>query len=405
VSAVRPGAPSGAACPACGQGGMEVFFEQAGIPTNSCLLLDTLEEAAGFPTGDLRLGFCAACGFISNTVFEEAEYSSRYEETQGFSNLFVEWAQSLARRWVERYDLAGRSVLEIGCGKGEFLTWMVEAGAGSGIGIDPGVHPERIDSAVADRLTWIADFYSESYGHLAADAIVCRHTLEHIAPVGDFMAMVRRAIGDRLDTVVLFELPDVKRVLEEVAFWDVYHEHCSYFSMGSLARLFRRSGFEVLHLELDYDGQYLLIEARPSEVPPADRTPTAGAPFPVEDDLELLRHAVDKYRHEVGALRESWRARLGELRARGGKAVIWGAGSKGVSFLTNLGLRDEIRYAVDINPYKTGKFMAGTGHEIVDPAFLVDYRPDLVVAMNPIYLAEIRAKLDELGLQPELIAA
>lgn len=392
-------------CPACGAGGLDLFFEQAGIPTNSCLLLDTLEEAAGFPTGDLQLGFCPTCGFISNVVFEEAEYSSRYEETQGFSKLFVEWAQGLARRWVEKYDLHGRSVLEIGCGKGEFLTWMVEAGAGSGIGIDPGVHPERIDSPVADRLTWIADFYSEAYSHLAADAVVCRHTLEHIAPVGEFMAMVRRAIGDRLDTVVLFELPDVKRVLEEVAFWDVYHEHCSYFSMGSLARLFRRSGFEVLHLELDYDGQYLLIEARPSATGPSPVAPAPGGPFGIEDDLGQLRHAVDKYRDEVGALRESWRARLADLRGRGGRAVIWGAGSKGVSFLTNLGLQDEIRYAVDINPYKTGKFMAGTGQEIVAPEFLVDYRPDLVVAMNPIYLAEIRAKLDELGLHPELIAA
>jgi hypothetical protein len=379
---------------------MDVFFEQSGIPTNSCLLLDTREEAAGFPVGDLSLGVCPACGFLSNVVFEEAEYSSRYEETQGFSKLFVDWAKSLARRWVEKYDLAGRSVLEIGCGKGEFLTWMVEAGAGSGIGIDPGVHPERIDSPMADRLTWIADFYSEAYSHLAADAVVCRHTLEHIAPVGEVMAMVRRAIGDRLGTVVLFELPDVKRVLEEVAFWDVYHEHCSYFSLGSLARLFRRSGFEVLHLEADYDDQYLLIEARPSPT-----TPAPGDPFPVEDDLELLTAAVDKYHVEVAALRASWRARLGDLRDRGGRAVIWGAGSKGVSFLTNLGLRDEVRYAVDINPYKTGKFMAGTGHEIVAPEFLVEYGPDLVVAMNPIYLAEIRAKLDSLGLHPDLIGA
>jgi SAM-dependent methyltransferase len=386
------------ACPACGAGELDVFFAQAQIPTNSCLLLDSRAEALAFPRGDMELGFCHRCGFLANTVFEEAEYSQRYEETQGFSRFFVEWAQGLAQRWVDKYDLAGRSVLEIGCGKGEFLVWMVEAGAGHGTGIDPGVHPERVDTSVsADRLTWIKDFYSEAYTHLQADAVVCRHTLEHIAPVQEFMAMLRRAIGDRPDTVVLFELPDVKRVLEEVAFWDVYHEHCSYFSLGSLARLFRATGFEVLHLELDYDGQYLLIEARPSAVP------APGEPFPVEDDVALLAAAVEKFHVEVEALRESWRARFGAVKQRGGKAVIWGGGSKGVSFLTNLGLADLVDYVVDINPYKTGKFMAGTGHEVISPEALVELQPELVVAMNPIYLAEIQAKLDELGLAPELL--
>lgn len=387
-------------CPACGHPELEVFFEERGIPTNSCLLLDTLDEARTFPTGDMELGFCHACGFLANIAFREAEYSARYEETQGFSPLFVEWGRKLAQRWVEKYNLQGRSVLEIGCGKGEFLTWMVEAGAGRGTGIDPGVHPERIHTDVDDRLTWIADFYSAKYAQLVADAVVCRHTLEHVPSVRDFMTMVRRAIGDRLETVVLFELPDVKRVLDEVAFWDIYHEHCSYFSLGSLARLFRRTGFEVLHLELDYDDQYLLIEALPSASAPAP-----GDPSPVEDDIEMLRYGVEKYHNEVGALRESWRARLADLRARGGKAVIWGAGSKGVSFLTNLGLRDEIEYAVDINPFKAGKFMAGTGHQIVAPEFLRRYRPDLVVVMNSIYLDEIRNQLDDLGLKPDVIAA
>lgn len=389
------------ACPACGSMGLEEFFHQSAIPLNSCLLLDSEAEARAFPTGDMALAFCHTCGFLTNTAFRDAEYSQRYEETQGFSQFFVEWARGLAARWVERHGLAGRSVLEIGCGKGEFLTWMVEAGAGHGTGIDPGVHPERIDPAVAGRLTWIADFYSESYAHLAADAVVCRHTLEHIAPVGEFMAMVRRAIGNRLDTVVLFELPDVRRVLEEVAFWDIYHEHCSYFSLGSLARLFRRSGFEVRGLETDYDDQYLLIEARPAATIPAP-----GTPFAIEDDLEALAKAVERYASDYAALAEQWKGRLSELAARGGKAVIWGAGSKGVSFLTNLrqwGAGDLVRYAVDINPYKTGKFMAGTGQQIVAPEFLTDYRPDLVVAMNSIYLGEIRAKLDELGIQPELI--
>ena len=83
--------------------------------------------------------------------------------------------------------------------------------------------------------------------------------------------------------------------------------------------------------------------------------------------------------------------------------MIWGAGSKGVSYLTTLGLQDEIGYAVDINPFKQGMFMAGTGQEVVGPDFLRDYGPDLVVAMNPIYLAEIRAELDRIGVDADLV--
>ena len=87
------------------------------------------------------------------------------------------------------------------------------------------------------------------------------------------------------------------------------------------------------------------------------------------------------------------------LSADGRRAAIWGAGSKGVSFLTTLDLGEEIAYAVDINPFKQRKFLAGTGHAVVGPAHLVEEPADLVVAMNSIYLPEIRAQLDGLGLQ------
>jgi len=62
-------------------------------------------------------------------------------------------------------------------------------------------------------------------------------------------------------------------------------------------------------------------------------------------------------------------------------------------------------YAVDINPFKQGMFMAGTGQEVVGPDFLRDYDPDLVVAMNSIYLAEIRSELDRIGVDAELVGA
>jgi SAM-dependent methyltransferase len=382
------------ACPSCGSPRPEVFHEQTSIPVHSCRLVETHEEALSFPRGSLRLAFCPDCGFITNTTYDAAlqDYGVAYEETQGFSPHFRDFARALAERWIERNDLRGKTVLEIGCGKGEFLSLLCELGGNRGIGIDPAFVEERLEPKAAHRLSFIRDLYDERYAHLEADAIVCRHTLEHIAPVADFLALVRRTISDRSGTAVLFDLPDVLRVLREPAFWDVYYEHCSYFSAGSLARLFRRSGFRVVELERDYDDQYLVIDALPG----AD---DGARPLPLEETPEELREDVAGFTRKLAEITGRWRAQLGAARADGRRAAIWGAGSKGVSFLTTLDLREEIAYAVDINPYKQRKFLAGTGHAVVGPAHLVEEPPDLVVAMNSIYLREIRAQLDGLGLQ------
>ncbi len=386
-----------AMCPACGQRGLRGFHRQDGVPVNSCLLLDTEAEAAGFPTGSIHLGFCPACGFIANVEFDEAlaEYSQRYEETQGFSPRFQRFARELAAGWIERYDLAGKTVLEIGCGKGEFLAGMAELGIGHGIGIDPGVKPERIDTTAADRLTWLPRRFTAADADLVGDAVVCRHTLEHLAPVREFIRGLRTAIGER-STVVLFELPDTQRVLDEAAFWDVYYEHCSYFTAGSLARLFERCGFDVLDLRKEYDEQYLIIEARP--VPGT----ASSRPWPA-DDMDRISAGVDHFAAAYGDMVGEWQGRLEAVAAAGRSAVIWGASSKGVAFLTAAG--DHVAAAVDINPHKHGTFIAGTGHPIVAPAELTKLRPALVVAMNPIYLDEIRADLVELGVDAELVGA
>jgi hypothetical protein len=48
--------------------------------------------------------------------------------------------------------------------------------------------------------------------------------------------------------------------------------------------------------------------------------------------------------------------------------------------------------------------MPTTGQQIVGPQQLSDIRPDVVIVMNRVYLAEIRAQLGELGLHPEVLA-
>jgi SAM-dependent methyltransferase len=389
---------NGARCESCGSDRIRAFYEVRGIPVHSCLLMSSREEATSYPRRDLRLGFCESCGFIQNTLFDPAvhEYSARYEETQAFSPTFMQFARGLAEQLIERYDLRNKTVLEIGCGKGEFLILLCEMGDNTGIGFDPGCHLERIQSEAAPRISIVRDFYSEKYAHVQADFVCCRHTLEHIHDTREFLMTVRRSIGERTDTIVFFEVPDVARVLEEQAFWDIYYEHCSYFSLGSLARLFRTCGFDVLDLWTAFDEQYLMIEAVPSEE-------SSEGTFPAEDDMARLAGGVERLERGAGTTLARWREKLGGIRERGERAVLWGSSSKAVAFLTTLGVSDELEYVVDINPYRQGKHMPGTGHEIVPPDFLRDYRPDLAIAMNPIYCDEIRRDLAKMDLATEVI--
>lgn len=388
------------ACPSCGAAGPDVFYVQADVPAHSVLLMPTRQAAVGYAKGEIRLGFCRACGFITNLAVDPAlhEYSGRYEETQDFSPTFTAFARRLAEGLIGRHGMRGKQILEIGCGKGEFLTLLCTLGGNRGIGFDPAYVAERNPAPPGLDITFVADFYSDRYAGIPADLVVCKMTLEHIADTLGFMRMVRRTIGGRPETVVFFQVPDATRILRDVAFWDVYYEHCSYFSLGSVARLFRLADFDVLGLRTDFDGQYLMIEARPMVGRPSSR------PRPEEADLEALARDVAWFREEWPLRVDRWRHRLRQMKAAGHRPVIWGGGSKAVAFLTALGPDcGAVEYVVDVNPFKHRTYMAGTGQEIIGPDALREYDPDVVIVMNPIYREEIQGELDQMGLEAALL--
>jgi hypothetical protein len=388
-----------ASCQACGGTDLDAFYEASNVPAHSCLMLPTREQAVAFPRGDIELAFCRSCGFIGNTRFDAAlnSYSADYEETQGFSARFRQFLEELCADQIQKHGLKpGMTALEIGCGKGEFLVTLCERSGCDGIGFDPSYHPERTQSSAANRIKFIRDFYGPRHADVSADYVSCRHTLEHIAPVHQFMRLLRSTIGDRRDVTVFFELPDMERVLSDGAFWDIYYEHCTYFTRGSLARLFRATGFEVTSLYKAYDGQYLILNAKPAPGPTTAR-------LPEEEDLAEITDLVQQFRERVGARVRELADAARSWRASGRRLAIWGSGSKCVSLISALGADAAPDAVVDVNPHKFGKFLAGSGCEIRGPDALTAIRPDVVLIMNSIYTDEIGADLNARGLNPQLV--
>ena len=376
------------ACPACERQGSFVFYEVRGVPVHHVKLVSSRAAALTCPKGDIRLHFCHACSFIWNAAFDPARvsYDTDYESTQTVSPTFNRFHERLARSLIERFDLCGKKIVEIGCGQGEFILMLAGLGGTRGHGFDPAVRGPAGDP----RVRLVRDYYDERYSHLRPDFVCCKMTLEHIPDVARLLKSVRRTVADRPQAVVFFMVPEMTRILEHRAFWDIYYEHCSYFTPGALAHAFRHADFDPLELWRDYDDHYLLIAARPG----AGRAPALAG----EQPAAALAGTVEAFAERALEDRRRWRGALAWLRAQGRRVVLWGGGSKAVAFLSTLGISGEIDYVVDINPKRDGTFIAGTGQQIVLPAFLADYRPDVVVIMSPVYTEEIRAELARLGL-------
>ncbi|MEM9341204.1 MAG: class I SAM-dependent methyltransferase, partial [Bacteroidota bacterium] len=322
------------------------------------------------------------------------EYNAKCEETQGFSPTFNRFHEALAKRLIKKHGLYDKTVLEIGCGKGDFISMLCELGNNKGYGFDPAFVPDR-NPDQHGNVEFITDLYSEKYADYKADFVCCKMTLEHIPDTLDFLRVVRKAIGNNLDTTIFFQIPEAGRVLKDLGFWDVYYEHCSYFSPESLEYLFKRAGFDVLEVGTEYDDQYLMIEAKPSVKEYTDGD--------IDIDTSQILDYFEYFRDNIYGILDQWKALIHSYLEKGKKIVLWGGGSKAVAFMTTLGITDEIKYAVDINPYKHDHYLPGSGQKVIAPENLIAYQPDYVILMNPIYTEEVTKQLQEMDLYPEII--
>lgn len=381
-------------CPGCGSGGLEVFFRQAGVPTEVNFLFRSRTEAVRCPRGDIELGFCHRCGLISNTAFDEKllGYREGYENSLHFSAVFQEYAEKLSSELVERFDLHDRDIVEIGCGRGDFLVMLCEKGGNRGVGFDPSHTGDP--AAASPRVRFVRDFYSEKYASHAADFICSRHTLEHVPRPATMLEPLRASIGAR-KAAVFFEVPNALFTLRELYVWDIIYEHTSYFTPGALRWTFERAGFEVRRVYESFGGQYLCCEAYAN-----GRRSASGEVADVEATAAEIRRFGTRCRDYVAG----WERRIRDLHRKGRRVVLWGGGSKGVTFLNTFREPRLVEYVVDVNPRKHGMFIAGTGQEIVPPDFLRNHSVDVALVANPLYAGEIAGIARSMGAQPELLS-
>lgn len=368
-------------CVVCGRDDLVPVLQVERVPVFCNVLWPSRAEAIDAPRGDIALAFCEGCGLLRNVAFDPdlVRYSPGYENSLHFSPSFQRFAEDLARGLIDRYDLRGRHVIDVGCGRGDFLSLLCELGGNRGVGYDPS-HP---GSTNGGNPSFVRDYYTGQ----PADFISCRHVLEHVETPSELLDTLAR------QATVYFEVPNGDYMLREAAIWDLIYEHPSYFTAPALAFLFEDRGFGVLEVGAAFGGQYLYVEAaRGRESRVEGDSPDPLAP--------LAGEFARRYRERTA---EGTR-RLDLLADRGCRVAVWGAGSKGVSFLNMIDGGERVASVVDINPRKQGRYVPGTGQRIEPPESLRRSGVDVVLAMNRLYVDEIRRSLREVAVEADVIA-
>jgi SAM-dependent methyltransferase len=321
---------------------------------------------------------------VFNAEFEPdiTPYDENYENRQGFSPVFRAHVTDLIGRLAKVPGVRGGRILEVGCGKGDFLREAAATTGARADGYDTSYEGPPTDDG--GRIRFFSSYVSASNVDGQYDAVICRHVVEHVPGIGAFLkelAGIARAAGDPL---VVLETPRFEWIVENRCLWDVFYEHCNYFTQPALAHLARLAGFKVVRHTPVFGDQYQWLELRlagraatpePPGIPPKARLSTFA-----RSARRQLDGLVNRIRTERG--RQPW--------------AIWGAGAKGVA-LANLLPRIKPACVVDSNPAKQGGVLTGTSIPIIAPQDprIGDF--GLVVIANPNYAEEIRADLAKAG--------
>ena len=114
-------------CPTCGSPKTAEFLHHDNVPVHQNLVLKTQDEALHVARGELALTACAGCGFVFNRAFDPGKltYGATYDNTQSHSPYFSTHMTKLANHLIHDEGVQNCRIVEVGCGKGEFLRSLV----------------------------------------------------------------------------------------------------------------------------------------------------------------------------------------------------------------------------------------------------------------------------------------
>ncbi|MGE4239644.1 class I SAM-dependent methyltransferase [Ramlibacter sp.] len=360
---------------------------------------DQFDGERKFP---LRVCFCNDCYAVqvidkvpADVMFQNYFYFSSSIGT--LRNHFKAYAEEVSARFLPAP--AASTVLEFGCNDGVLLRPLADQGIRTVIGVDPA---SNVVATIDDpRVTVVNDYFTEAVAagiverHGPVDMIMANNVYAHIPDIQGTTRAIRLALAD--DGVFVFEVHYLGKVIDELQYDMVYHEHLYYYSLISAIKHFERYGmvvFDVKAVPIHAGSMRFYVCKKESR--------HAGTVSDAVRSLEAEELAAGFDRHEtftqfsrkVEERRRALMELLATLRSQGKRIAGYGASGRANTMIQYCGIgKDQIDYMVDDAPAKAGFYTPGS-HLLIHPSSVLTEGtpPDYVVVFAWSFVNEIRAR-------------
>lgn len=341
---------------------LETVFRQTNVPIFQNKVYPSSEMALIAEIGEVELVQSLISGFVFNKAFtaHKMNYDVHYQNEQSNSVVFKNHLSHVFQL-LKAFGIENKKVVEVGCGKGVFFEMMQKQGINCW-GFDPTYEGDN------ERIK--KEYFDETQKGIAADVIVMRHTLEHITKPFSFLHTIAKA--NEYKGFLFVEVPTFDWIVNKNAFWDIFYEHCNYFTEESLGCMFDDAVTGSF-----FGGQYIYLWADLSKIKNT-----------ISENIKFTHYDTAAFSHKIEGYKK--------ILSNSGSFAVWGAGAKGSTFLNLLDTeRKAVQFVIDINPAKQNRYIAGTGHPIYAPDILLKQPVENILIMNGNYTEEIKQQIKE----------
>jgi 2-polyprenyl-3-methyl-5-hydroxy-6-metoxy-1,4-benzoquinol methylase len=328
------------------------------FPTRETLHLDSGE--------DLEVCQCSWCNLIQLNC-EPVSYYKEVIRSAAFSEEMGLFREKQFTEFINSYQLSGKDILEIGCGRGEYMSLMAQCDINvSGIEYSA----ESVESCRADKLDvnrCYIDTEEQPLGfNKQFDAFFILNFLEHLPNINEVLRGVANNLKE--NAVGLVEVPNFDMILRNKLFSEFISDHLYYFTKDTLRITLERNGFEIIECkEIWYD---YIISATVRK-----RKKTDISHF--KNHQKMITKEIKDY----------------ILRHGSQNVAIYGAGHQALAIIALTNIKNDIKYIIDDATFKQNKYTPATHIPIVSSEKLLTDPVSGVLIMAASYSDEVAKKI------------